>query len=559
MDLLSGTPFHEIAALLLVAVVVAAGGMLLRQPLIVSFIAVGVLAGPSFLNIVTSSAHVDLLAELGVALLLFLVGLKLDVGLVRAFGRVAVMTGMGQVIFTSVVGYLLCLGLGFSHLESLYIAVALTFSSTIIIVKLLSDKQEIDSLHGRIALGFLIVQDLVVVFAMVVLSAVDAGMQGGGGLLPILRVIGGGALLLVAIGLFTRYLAERLLSRIARSPELLVLAAMGWAATVAAGADMIGLSRELGGLIAGASLGSTSYREAIASRLASLRDFLLLFFFLHLGGLFDLRAAAAQIPNAIVLSLFVLIGNPLIVMVIMGVLGYRKRTGLLAGLTVAQISEFSLVFVALGAGLGHIGVDAVGLTTLVGVVTIALSTYMILYSDVLYRWLEPVIGIFERRVPFSEDRMSAPADERWDAIIFGLGRYGTAIASQLGQKGWRIHGVDFDPEAVAAWTRTGRVAVYGDASDPDFPAILPLAGTRWVICTARPPVTDLAHSEPRLALLEALRAHGYRGRVALAARDAADAAHMSRMGADLVLLPFDDAAERAAEVILLDSEQTTTA
>src|SRR5690606_30012298 len=140
----------------------------------------------------------------------------------------------------------------------------------------------------------------------------------------------------------------------------------------------------------------------IVSRLASLRDFLLLFFFIALGAQLDLRLLGDQILPAVLLSLFVLIGNPLIVMVIMGVMGYRKRTGFLAGLTVAQISEFSLIFVAMGMSLGHVAPEALGLVTLVGLVTIAMSVYMITYSHTLYAWLEPVLGLFERRIPHRE-------------------------------------------------------------------------------------------------------------------------------------------------------------
>src|SRR6056297_1129164 len=175
MDVLVQSPFAEIAALLVLAAVIGFLGIILRQPLIVSFIAVGLIAGPSALDLVRSDEQIDLLSQLGIAVLLFLVGIKLDVKLIRSLGAVSLLTGLGQVAFTSIFGYLIGFALGLGHVTSLYVAVALTFSSTIIIVKLLSDKREIDSLHGQIALGFLIVQDLVVVLAMIVLSAIGIG------------------------------------------------------------------------------------------------------------------------------------------------------------------------------------------------------------------------------------------------------------------------------------------------------------------------------------------------------------------------------------------------
>lgn len=168
MDALSfvhESPFFELATLLALAAAVGFVGLLLRQPLIIAFIAVGMLAGPSALGIVRSHESIELLAELGIAVLLFLVGLKLDLKLIRTLGVVALATGLGQVAFTSIVGFSIRLALGLDAVTTLYVAVALTFSSTIIIVKLHSDKREVDSLHGRIALGFLIVQDLVVVLA----------------------------------------------------------------------------------------------------------------------------------------------------------------------------------------------------------------------------------------------------------------------------------------------------------------------------------------------------------------------------------------------------------
>ena len=325
--------------------------MWLRQPLILAYIFVGILVGPAILGWVTARDQVDLLARLGIAMLLFVVGLKLDLHLIRTLGPVALATGLGQVIFTSVIGYFLALPLGLNPIAAIYVAVALTFSSTIIIVKLLSDKREIDTLHGRIAVGFLIVQDVVVVLVMIGLSAY--GMVGASNELgrTLLLMLLKGAGLLVGIGLLMRYILPWLLHRLARSLELLVLFSIAWAVFLAILGDSLGFSKEVGAFLAGISLASTRYREAIGARLVSLRDFLLIFFFIDLGAQLDMGTLTGQLGPAIILSLFVLIGNPLIVMVIMGVMGYRRRTGFLAGLTVAQISEFSLILGALGINL----------------------------------------------------------------------------------------------------------------------------------------------------------------------------------------------------------------
>jgi Kef-type K+ transport system membrane component KefB len=283
MELIAQSPFGEVATLLVMAAVVGFVGIILRQPLIVSFIAVGLIAGPSVLDVVRSGEQIDLLSELGIAVLLFLVGIKLDIKLIRSLGTVSLMTGLGQVAFTSIFGFLIGLTLGLDAVTSLYVAVALTFSSTIIIVKLLSDKREIDTLHGQIALGFLIVQDLVVVLAMFVLSAVGIGTGEGHGSDDILVLLASGVALAGLVVLFVRYAANPLTERLARAPELLVIFAIAQAAMFAAIGDFVGLGKEVGGLLAGVSLASTPYRETIAARLAPLRDFLLLFFFIALG------------------------------------------------------------------------------------------------------------------------------------------------------------------------------------------------------------------------------------------------------------------------------------
>ncbi len=497
--------FAEIAALLFIAAAVGAVAVRLQQPLLVAFIAVGVLVGPAGVGIVHSRDQLDLLAQMGIALLLFIVGLRLDLSLIRSLGPVALATGLGQVVFTSVVGYVLAGALGMDAVTALYVAVALTFSSTIIIVKLLSDKREIDALHGRIAVGFLIVQDLVVVLTMIGLRTVGARTtETSLGILIATRLLTALAFL-VSLGVCMRWVLPTLLHHLAQSRELLVLFAIALAVSLAALGELFGLSKEVGAFLAGVALASTPYRETIGARLVSLRDFLLFFFFLDLGAKLDLSLLGTQIGAATLLSLFVLIGNPLIVMIIMGAMGYRKRTSFLAGLTVAQISEFSLILGALGVSLGHIHAEALGLITLVGLVTIGLSTYMILYSHPLYEHLAPWLGIFERAVPHREQADDTQDDNtRVDAIVFGLGRYGNTIATGLRAHGWHVLGVDFDPEVVRTWHQQGWFAHYGDAEDPEFPAALPLQHARWIVSAI--PVFDV-----NVTLLHGLRQHGYTG------------------------------------------------
>jgi len=535
--------FTEMAVLLLFAAIVGALGVRLRQPLIVAFIAVGILVGPSVLGWVSASDQIDLLAKFGITLLLFVVGLKLDLHIIRTMGPVALATGLGQVVFTSVVGYLIGIAFGMTMVTALYIAVALTFSSTIIIVKLLSDKREVDMLHGRIALGFLIVQDLVVVLVMIGLNALGTAADVSWTQAAFAVLVKGVGFLLL-VGLAMRYLLPRMLHMLSRSQELLVLFGIAWGLALAALGVMLGFSKEVGAFVAGVSLASTPYRDALGARLTSVRDFLLLFFFLDLGAQLDLGLLGAQLAESLVFSLFVLIGNPLIVMVIMGVLGYRSRTGFLAGLTVAQISEFSLILGALGLSLGHISAETMGLITLVGLITISASTYMIIYSYPLYERLAPWLKIFERRRPHREAAQDTmPDDVVPQVILFGLGRYGSGIARTLRERGWRVLTVDFNPDLVRAGDATGHPVMFGDAEDPEFIATLPLGLAQWVVSTAR-------ERHVNLSLIHSLRSLGYHGRIAIAAQAADDVIRLEQAGADLILLPFADAAREAVDRIM---------
>ena len=554
MSFFHTSPFYELAALLALAAGVGFIGMLLRQPMIVSFIAVGVLAGPSALGIIDSPEKIDLLAELGIAVLLFLVGLKLDLQLILNFGTVALLTGLGQILFTAAGGFAISMGLGLSMTTSLFVAIGLSFSSTIIIIKMLSDKKEIDALHGRIAIGILILQDIFVVLAMMGLSAMAAGDDinghGGGSVAEqLISAAGAAAVILAFVVVFIRYLATPFTGKIARSPELLVTFAIAWAALFAMLGHHFGFSKELGGLLAGISLASTPFREAIVARLSSVRDFLLLFFFIALGAKLDLSILGGQVQAAIALSAFVLIGKPILVMVVMGLMGYRKRSGFLAGVTLAQISEFSLIFMSMAFSLGYITEQDLGLVTLVGLITIAISVYMINYAQTLYRWLEPVLGVFERRRPYREEveGQQKVGKKTYDVILFGLGRYGSAMAAHLNSKKQRILAVDFNPDVVRRWRRQGYDALYGDASDPDLLHALPLQHTKWVVSTLPQHDMGLTHQDPRLALVEGLRHAGYRGKIAFSTQSSNEVDKLIEHGADVVFLPFYDAANRAVE------------
>jgi Kef-type K+ transport system membrane component KefB len=530
--------FTEFALILLVSAIAGAIGFRMRQPVIIAYIVVGIVVGPSVFGLVSAHSQIDLLAQVGIAVLLFLVGLKLDLHQVRKLGAVALATGLGQLTFTIVFGFVIIMLMGKGLMEALYVAVALTFSSTIIIVKLLSDKRELDSLHGRIAVGFLIVQDLAVVIAMMIMSVMKVSDPGvstwdvAGSLL--LRIV----LATVGLYLLMRWVLPWLVSIMAKSQELLLIFAIAWGTGLAALGEWAGFSKEAGAFLAGFSMASSGYRDAISARLTGIRDFLLLFFFIDLGSKLNFSTLGSELIPSVVLSAFVLVGNPLIVMAIMGYMGYRKRTGFMAGLTVAQISEFSIIFIAMGISLGHVGQSALGLTTLVGLVTIALSTYMIIYAQPLYERCAPYLGWFERRVPHRE--LQSDPDEHLaqkpDVLVVGLGRYGGRLAIGLREAGLKVLGVDFDPDAVKSCREAAVPVLYGDGIDENFVDHLPLHDQMWVVST----LPDFAANK---TLIATLKARHFAGDIAVVAREEVDGMALKKIGVPTVLYPMRDAVD----------------
>ena len=537
--------FTEIAFLMAIASILGGLALWLRQPLIMAFIAVGILIGPAGLSIIGPSEEVNLFAELGVALLLFIVGLKLDPHEIRSVGIVAVVIALGQILFTGSFGYLIALSLGHTPLAAFYIGICLTFSSTIVIVKLLSDKKEIDALHSRIAVAVLIVQDIVVILMMIALTAFSGDTPQASLSSTLLLAIAKGSGFLLLIVLAARYILPTVLHQAARSTELLVICAITWAIALAALGDELGFGKEVGAFLAGVSLASTHYRATVGANLVTLRDFLLLFFFIDLGIHIDITHLQAELLPAIALSVFVLLGKPLIVMILVGRMGYRKYTGAITSLSLSQISEFSLILAALGVSLGHIPETVMELITLVGLITMGLSTYMIIYSHKIYAYLSPYLNIFQRQVKHPEETLGdleKTSFARIDVILFGLGRYGGSMIKYLQQQGMVVVGVDFDPEIVKLWQKRDVITLYGDAENPEFTAMLPLNKTSWVVST-------IPGKYFGLNLLHVLKCHNFTGKIALTSHSRREMDILYQAGTDLVLLPFRDAAKEAAETL----------
>lgn len=542
--------FSILALVLVIATVAGIMALRLRQPLIVAFISVGVVVGPAGLDM-AGAGQFGLLAEMGICLLLFVVGLKLNPALVRSVGLVATVAGLGQMLATFAGAYVIAVGLfDFDTLDSFYVAAALTFSSTIIIVKLLADKREIDALSGRITLGILIVQDIVVVILMLGLAAYGKGVNGVDLGEEVVWIFLKGVAFLVVVSMVTRYVIPPLLGSFAHHPELLVLFGIAWAIGLAALGISLGFSKEVGSFIAGVALAATPYRSALGARLVGLRDFMLLFFFIELGVRIDVVNFGIDIGPALVLAIFVLLAKPFISAILIRLMGFTKRTSIISGLSLGQISEFSLILATLGLSLGHINDETFGLITLVGLITFGLSSYMIIYSHQIYNYLSH-FQILLKGSPGAtmEDKLSDDSHDSnvVDVIIFGIGRYGGRIGHELTQRGYNVLGVDFDPVILRQRSLEGLATMYGDIDDTEVFNTLPLGRVSWVIST-------LPSRVQGKMIIQQLRGGGYTGRIAVTVHQGHKQSDMLAAGADLVLLPFRDASKEAVDLMLQKGE-----
>lgn len=447
-----------------VVVVTATAAVLVARffqvPAIVAYLITGVLLGPvlSVLPADQVGGHgsdLSLIAELGIVLLLFLVGLELSLAKIRDVGKVAIAAGIGQVVFTAVGGTLFALVLGFTWVESVFVAVALTFSSTVVVVKVLDQKGELNSLYGRIAVGIFLVQDMVVIVVLTVLAGLGSAesMTPWNVGLGIARAFGGMLLLLALVLFASRYLLSVPFNWIARSPRGLVVWSLGWCTGLVVLAHALGLSPEIGAFLAGMSLAQLPCSEDLRRRVHPLMNFFVAIFFVTLGVQMQFGEAANHWLAAVVLSLFVLIGNPFIFMWIIARFGYGQRTCFYTSVTVAQISEFSFVFAAVGLNAGLIDESILSLIAVVGLVTIIASVYMMLYNHVLYRWADGARLLrFFKAKQADDDDPGGPLKTHaagGHIIVVGMNGLGLEIVRRLHETGHDVLAIDTDPHKLA--------------------------------------------------------------------------------------------------------------
>jgi len=528
--------FIQLAIILSVAFIVSYIVKAFKQPIIIGYIVAGILISPFILKFGASTEIINAFSKFGIAFLLFIVGLHLNPKVIKEIGTSSLLIGLGQMILTFGLGFLVSnLFLGFTVITSVYVGIALAFSSTIIVMKLLSDKQHLDSLYGKISIGILIIQDLVAIGVLMVISSASHGTNLGSLALQGLLI---GAGIIVILFLIGFYVLPRITKNIAKHQELLFLFSIFWCFIIAALFGYLGFSIEIGALIAGVVLSMSPYSVEISSKVRPLRDFFLIIFFIILGLNIQISNIGSIFVNALILSGIVLIFKPIIFMTFMAIFRYTKRTNFLVGTTLAQISEFSLIVLVLGVAVGHITAEILHTLTLTLVITIFLSTYMIIYSKAFYKRMYKVVSIFERK----KVKRVKEFKKKYDAILFGYNRIGFSILRALKKLKKNYLVVDFNPDTIADLTKFDIPCLYGDVEDPELLRELPLDKVKMVVST----VPDF---ETNVLLIESTRLVNRKAIIIVRAHSIQEALDLYKEGANYVLTPHFLGGEYVAKMI----------
>ncbi len=472
--------FLELSGIIAVATLLGFLMKFLKQPFFVGYILAGILAGPSVFNFLHAHEQIDAFSKIGITILLFILGLDLNPKVIREVGKAALGMGVGQIVITTVLGYGLALLLGLDQISALYVSIGLTFSSTIIVLKLLYDKGDLNKLYGKISVGFLLVQDIAATIAL--LFASSLGKTSDITISSLILLLFVKSLFLFLFLAFAGAYIVPLLARFsAVSKELLFLFSIAWGFGLSSIFYLLGFSIEIGALLAGVILSLTPFAYQIAARLKPLRDFFIVLFFVLLGSQMVFKDLASMVLPAVVFSLFVLIGKPLIMIVLMKILRYRNRTSFMTGAANAQVSEFSLILAGLGVTLGHIGQETLSLLTMVGLITIAGSTYFVVYGEKIYPLFEKLFRLLG--LAKTGKKEGVLEEEAYDAILFGYDRVGRDFVQAFGKLGLKFLIVDFNPTLIDRILEEGLPHRFGDAEDIEFLRELNLAKVKMVVST----------------------------------------------------------------------------
>jgi Kef-type K+ transport system membrane component KefB len=528
-----------------------------RQPLLLAYMAAGFIIGPHGFRWINNPDSTQAIAHLGLILLLFMIGLEIDLKKMLTAGKAILVTAAWQVAGCIALGWLFFrwTGLG-GGLEALYLAVAFAMSSTVIIVKLLYDKRELETLAGRITLGILVVQDLVVILFLAVqpdLKSPDAAH---------LALAGGKVLLLVGVSyVVSRFLLPPIFHSVARQPEMVLVGALAWCFAMASLASVLGLSREMGALIAGVMVSTFPYTLDVVAKVTTLRDFFVTLFFVGLG-------MTIPVPTLnllflmLVVSMFLVVSRLVTVFIPLHFMRLGHRVSLLPAINLCQISELSLVLLTLGAASGDVSPNSISIAAFAFAFLAVDSTYTILKNDEILRRTSPWLTKFG----FRDFEAGTPVPDGHTApSIFLLGF--SWVASSLLEEITRnrptllpqLRVVDYNPHVYERLRRRGVQVVYGDISQRETLLHAGLGLAKIIICSL--PDTVLKGSS-NLLLLRHVRELNPDAQIIVHANRLADVPELYAANASYVATPRLLEATHLLEVLdaaekgMLDQKRT---
>ncbi len=517
--------FFDIGIIIIIATAFGFIARLLKQPLIPIYILSGIFLGPIGLGVVSDAETIKTLAEIGIAFLLFMVGMELDLKKLKDIGLIASVGTVFRVIIIFALGFLLMAILGFTSMISAYIALIISFSSTMVVVKLLSDKKELDTLHGRIIIGILLMED---VLAIMVLSALPS-ISNFSFFIFFTSLLKGLGLIMLAM-IASRYVFPLLFKFAAKSQEILFLLSITACFSFGLLSSALGFSIAIGAFVAGVALANLPYHTEIASRIRSLRDFFSTLFFVSLGmelTFINIGSFILPIIGIVILIIFI---KPLIITISCSLFGYKRKTAFMTSASLTQISEFGLIIAAQGMLLGHIGQEILSLATIVAVVTISLTTYLIKFDDKLYDKLSNRLKIFENLSRHNKELHYFTEENIYNVILVGYDRIGYSIFRKLHllKKGTLI--VDFNPDIIKKLIREKIPCVYGDIGDVETVSKMNLGDVEWLIST-------IPDHTSNILLIKKLKEVNREAHIIVTSYFVDEALELYDMGADYVILP----------------------
>jgi Kef-type K+ transport system membrane component KefB len=526
----------------------------LKQPLILAYLLAGVAIGPEMgLRLVEDHESIQTVAEIGLILLLFIIGLEIDLKKLLAAGRPVVLTGLLQFPLSVALGlgvfWLLGQRNGDGKFPLLYLAVCTAISSTMIVVKLLYDKFELDTLPGRITLGVLVFQDIWAIVALAIQPNLLDPRVG-----PLAASLGKGVVLVVVSLAVSRYVLPYLFRSVAKSPELMLVSSLAWCFAVCAAANYAGLSREMGALVAGVSISTFPYNLDVVAKVVSIRDFFVTLFFVALG--MQIPAPTTEVVLlAAATSVFLMLGRPLVVFPILHALKLGHRTSLLPALNLAQASEFAIVIASLGLALGHVDARVVSALIFTFAFTSTASTYVINYSHPISKAIGSALKRIGVRDLDSAGGEEPAGQESKGVVLLGFYREASSLVHEFERRatdGGRhpildeLLVIDFNPEVHHELNRRGIACVYGDIAHMDTLHHARVHEADLVVST----IPDaMLKGTDNLRLLRQSRRLCPNARVVVTAERVAQALELYAEGADFVYLPRLHSARDLARAI----------